>query len=136
MLQGLPKKIEIDLLLADFAFQFGNASLGRLDRRLRCGRRNRSRRHLARATRTTQRTWATRFEAITPNVKVLAQDLQLSCKRAHVLPSQESRNRCKLEFSTFDTEFLFGHVFPFRELSLIFRVSLSGGTQSLLAWIC
>ena len=58
MLQGLSKKIEIDLLLTDLAFQFGNAPLGRFDRRLHSGRRAGASRHFARTTRTAQRTRA------------------------------------------------------------------------------
>jgi hypothetical protein len=77
--QGLPKKIQFHLLLADLALQFGNAPAGRLEFRTRPARRHRRRRAarsrracLARSTATAQSLRTARKEAITPSVQILA----------------------------------------------------------------
>jgi hypothetical protein len=81
----LPKKIEIDLLLADLALQLGNA-LARLLKlcgwrvwncclRLRAARNQTGRFGLGRTTTTAQRLRTASQETIPPDVKILARSL-------------------------------------------------------------
>jgi hypothetical protein len=80
---------------------------------------------LTRTTATAQRLNTARSVAIAPNVEILAQNLQFPRQGPHVLARQHPADDHHLEISTENTGFL-GHAFSDRELSLIFRVSLSG----------
>jgi hypothetical protein len=103
----LPKKIEIDLLLADLALQLGNAHAsrsefrgGRSGRRLRrFAARNRND-CLARPTATAQGLRTARSETIAPSIQILAQNLQLARQGAHVLARQHPADDRELELST------------------------------------
>jgi hypothetical protein len=87
--QGLPKKIEVDLLLADLALELGDALAGRIELAQCCRgglRRARGRyRNLARSTDASQRLGAAGAKVVAPKVEILAANLQLSRKLAHIL---------------------------------------------------
>src|SRR6202158_4469702 len=106
--QGLPKKIQINLLLADLALLLGNARAGRLKfrgrpfrRRLRgLAARSRSGRFcLARPPATAQSLRTARQEAIAPNVQILAHKLQFAPQGAHILARQHPADHTELELS-------------------------------------
>src|SRR6266852_3703154 len=71
-----------------------------------------------------------RKEAIAPSVQILAAKPQLAPEGAHVLARQNPADYSELELSAKNTggRFGLGHPFSYRELSLIFRVSLLGCT--------
>jgi hypothetical protein len=87
--QGLPKKIEVHLLLTDLALKLGNTLAGRIELAQGCRgglRWTRGRnRNLARSTDTSQRLGAAGAKVVAPKVEILAENLQLSRKLAHVL---------------------------------------------------
>src|SRR5262250_914426 len=143
MPQGSLKKIQIQLLLADLALQFGNTFARRLKlrgrrlrRRLRtCAARSQtSSVGLGRPAPAAQRLGTARLETIPPSIQILARHLKLTRQGAHVLARQHPADDADLELSAEDTvgyfglRFAFGHTFSYGELSLIFRVSLLGGT--------
>jgi hypothetical protein len=100
----LPKKIQINLLLADLAFQFGDAleSCAQLrGRALRVCR-------LARPTGTAQSFNTARSQAITPNVQHGAPKPQLPCQSTNVRTSQHPANYSLLELPT-ETTTRLGH---------------------------
>jgi hypothetical protein len=94
--QGLPKKIQFHLLLTDLAFQIGDP-LFCLAQRIRLSRRRCIRRlrlsQLARTPPPAQCRGATGTKVISPLVEILAQDLQLSPQRTHVLTRHHATNR-------------------------------------------
>src|SRR3974377_2445431 len=140
MPQGSLKKIEIQLLLADLAFQFGNAFARRLKLRGRRIRRRprtcaaRSQTGLGRPATAAQPLGTAGLEAIPPSIQILARHLKLTCQGAHALTRLHPADDADLELSAeltvgrFGARFVFGHTFSYGELSLIFRVSISGGT--------
>jgi hypothetical protein len=95
----LPKKIEIDLLLADLAFQFGNplARLVNLAWLIFCLRWHDL--FLLRPTLAAQPFWTAGSKMRSPIIQILAQNLQLPRQRADVLACHHSAHRRKLERS-------------------------------------
>jgi hypothetical protein len=131
----LPKKIEFDLLLADLALQFGDASAGEIKlvgwhlyrpARSRGGRRPHV--ALARPPQWTQGRRTAGAKLIAPSVYILPQNLELSRHQPYRLARQNTSDGRKLELSTEDTGWLLGHVFSYGELSLISSASLLGCT--------
>jgi len=89
--QGSLKKIDFNLLAANLAFQIGNASLCRSQRRL--GRWLRwlwppKILALWRSAPTAQRFRPTGTEPISPLIKIFSTDAQLLSQGADILPSQ------------------------------------------------
>jgi hypothetical protein len=142
MSQGSLKKIEIQLLLADLALQFGNPPAGRLKlcsrrlhRRLRiCACSQTGSFGLARPAPAAQRLRTASLETVPPGIQILARHLKLTRHGAHVLARQHPADDADFELPAEDTmgrfgfRFAFGHTFSYGELSLIFRVSLLGRT--------
>src|SRR4029077_19075984 len=91
--QGLPKKIEFDLLPADLTFQLGNLLARRFYVSRRLLRLRRDRIILSRAPLAPQSFRAARPEARPPIVQILAQDLQLPRQRAYILPRHHPAHR-------------------------------------------
>lgn len=131
MPQGLPKKIEIDLLLADLALQLRDPLLRSYQSVGLCQRsgrhdpvgRYRSRRRPTRPTHrqgfdlghtpaATKRTRPTQPIAISPLIKTTPKDPKLTTQRANILARTHPLKRRKLELSTENSAVLLGHQFP------------------------
>src|SRR5262245_61241033 len=95
MLQGSPKKIEVDLLLSDLALQLRYPALRR--RQLVLPRLPAPRRRLAWAAHTTQRCRAALPVLVAPLVQSLAIDLQIPRNPRHALARRYARNRTPLQ---------------------------------------
>src|SRR6185295_9663410 len=90
--QGLPKKIQFDLLLADLALELGDLLARRIRRRdgrlPRRASHNTCRRRFRWPAPTAQRLRSARSEPIAPDIEVFTQNLEFACERAHVLPGE------------------------------------------------
>src|SRR5205085_5401624 len=115
--QGLPKKIQFNLLLTDLALQLGNTIARELKLRHRHVwylRPNAPRTRpvgFARSATTAQCLGATRSEPSAPKVQILARNLHFARQGSHILARQHPANDHQLEISTEDTG-CFGHQFP------------------------
>jgi len=115
MPQGLLKKIEIDLLLADLPLKLRDPTLRfrqRVGRRHRFGgepfaccrlftarRPHRQNLGLGRSTTTAQRNRASQPKPFTPLVEILPPHPQLARQRAYVLPRKHPPNRRNLKLA-------------------------------------
>ena len=138
MPQGSPKKIQIDLLLADLALQRGDPPLrprqlvlARLAR-LTCRRARHRRCSLTRAAQPAQRRRSTLANLVPPRIQKPAPKLQSPRNRGDALPCRQARQRGLLQCR---------RILPvpssvplLEKLSPIFRVSLLGCTTHRI-WV-
>jgi hypothetical protein len=112
MPQGSPKKIQVDLLLADLALQLGDPPLR--PRQLALARRDRRARHrrcpLARSSPLAQRRRPTRTNLVPPCIQKPAAQLQIPRNLSDAFPGRHTRQRGPLQsyriFPVFRHQFL------------------------------
>jgi hypothetical protein len=120
--QGLLKKIEFNLLLADLALQRRDAFMRRPEirspRRLRLGRKLDYPCDLPRATGRPQSLGTATPEMPTPIVQMATWNLKLTRQRSGSLPRQKPLHRRQLELSAELTTLTFGHRSPLENCPL------------------
>ncbi|HEV7464571.1 MAG TPA: hypothetical protein VGN85_11820, partial [Methyloceanibacter sp.] len=130
MPQGLPKKIEIDLLLADLALKLRNAPARR--RKILARLNIEHPQSLARPTGRPQRLHAAPAEMPAPAVKIPRRNPKLAGQRRNALSRQQPLHSRNLELSAELTTLALGHR-SLLENCLLFRVSVLGCTPGRAA---
>jgi hypothetical protein len=120
--QGLPKKIQFHLLLADLALQIANAPARRRNSLNPTRRRTIS--HLAGPTRRPQSLNATPPEMHAPLVELVRTHPKFDRQRFTTLPTQHPLHRRKLELPAENTSLHTGHFSSPKKCSLFNRLNL------------
>src|SRR5579872_623405 len=128
MPQGLPKKIQFNLLLADLAFQLTDA-LARC-RKILARLKIEHAKPFARPTRRPQRLGTTLAEMPTPFVQMSARNPKLARERCNALPRYHSLDRRDLELPAKCPTLAFGHSSLLENCALFFCLSLGVHSRS------